>query len=85
MFPLASGKLDPFIGIIGALSELQPTELGLFQVLFQPVQRGWAESITRSVTHADGKPFFVNMPELAGAYWRHSMGTVQMRSGEPAG
>ena len=29
MLPLASGKLDPFIGIVGALSELQPGELGL--------------------------------------------------------
>ncbi|MEI6196555.1 MAG: hypothetical protein WCS42_19715, partial [Verrucomicrobiota bacterium] len=35
MLPLASGKLDPFIGIVGALSELHPGELGLFQVLFQ--------------------------------------------------
>jgi Type IV secretion-system coupling protein DNA-binding domain len=67
MLPLASGKLDPFIGIIGALSELQAGELGLFQVLWQPVQHPWAESIVRSVTHADGKPFFVDAPELAGA------------------
>ena len=67
MFPLASGKLDPFIGIVGALSELQPGDLGLFQVLFQPVQEPWAESIVNSVTHEDGKPFFVNQPELAGA------------------
>ena len=67
MLPLASGKLDPFIGIIGALAELQPGELGLFQVLFQPVQNPWAESIVNSVTHADGKPFFVNSPELTGA------------------
>jgi len=67
MLPLASGKLDPFIGIIGALSELQSDELGLFQVLFQPVQNPWAESITASVTHRDGKPFFVDAPELAGA------------------
>ena len=67
MLPLASGKLDPFIGIVGALSELQSSELGLFQVIFQPTREPWAESITRSVTHADGKPFFVNMPELAGA------------------
>jgi hypothetical protein len=62
MLPLASGKLDPFIGIVGALAELQPGELGLFQVLFQPVQNPWAESIVNSVTHADGKPFFVNSP-----------------------
>jgi hypothetical protein len=65
--PLASGKLDPFIGIVGALAELQPGELGLFQVLFQPAHEPWPESIVRSVTHADGKPFFVNSPELAGA------------------
>jgi hypothetical protein len=67
MFTLASGKLDPFIGIVGALSELQPGDIGLFQVLFQPVADQWAESILRSVTHDDGKPFFVNQPELAGA------------------
>jgi len=67
MLPLASGKLDPFIGIIGTLAELQPGELGLFQVLFQPIREPWAESIMRSVTHADGKPFFVNSPELTGA------------------
>ena len=67
MLLLASGKLDPFIGIIGALSELQSGELGLFQVLFQPTHAPWSESITRSVTHADGKPFFVNTLELAGA------------------
>ncbi len=67
MLPLASGKLDPFIGIIGALAELHPGELGLFQVLFQTAHESWPESIVRSVTHADGKPFFVDSPELAGA------------------
>ena len=67
MLPLASGKLDPFIGIVGALAELQPGELGLFQVLFQPAHSSWPDSIVRSVTHADGKPFFVNSPELVGA------------------
>jgi|CZKV01.1.fsa_nt_gi hypothetical protein len=67
MLPLASGRLDPFIGIVGALAELQPGKLGLFQVLFQPVQHPWAEAIVNSVTHSDGKPYFVNSPELAGA------------------
>ena len=67
MLPLASGKLDPFIGIVGALAELRPGELGLFQVLFQPVQNPWAESIVNSVSHADGRPFFVDSPELADA------------------
>jgi len=67
MLPLASGKLDPFIGIIGALSELHPGEFGLFQVLWQSVHHPWRESIVDSVTHSDGKPFFVNSPELATA------------------
>jgi hypothetical protein len=67
MLPLATGRLDPFIGIVGALAELRAGELGLFQVLFQPVQNPWAEAIVNSVTHADGKPYFVNSPELADA------------------
>ncbi len=67
MFSLQSGKMDPFIGIIGALSELRANELGLFQVMWQPVQNDWGESILRSVTHEDGKPFFVNEPELTAA------------------
>jgi len=67
MLPLASGKIDPFIGIVGALSALQRGELGLFQVLFQPISESWPESIVRSVTHSDGKPYFLNKPELAGA------------------
>jgi Type IV secretion-system coupling protein DNA-binding domain len=67
MFMLGSGKLDPFISIVGALSELQPSDLGLFQVLFQPVHERWAESILRSVTDGEGKPFFVNARELTGA------------------
>ncbi|KAF0181136.1 MAG: ATPase [Limisphaerales bacterium] len=67
MLPLASGRTDPFIGLIGALAELQPGELGLFQVLFQPAHEPWPESIVRSVIDADGKPFFVNSPELTHA------------------
>ena len=67
MFQLGSGKLDPFIGMVGALAELQPSDLGLFQVIFQPAQEPWIENIMRSVTHKDGKPFFVNQPELTSA------------------
>ncbi|HSY26821.1 MAG TPA: type IV secretion system DNA-binding domain-containing protein, partial [Burkholderiaceae bacterium] len=73
MLPLASGKLDPFIGIIGALAELLPGELGLFQVLWQPLQKRWAENMVESVTHHDGKPFFLNAPELTGAAEKKAM------------
>jgi len=64
MLPLATGKLDPFIGLIAALSELRPGELGLFQVLWQPVRNPWAENITASLTRQDSRPLFVNEPEL---------------------
>jgi Type IV secretion-system coupling protein DNA-binding domain len=67
MWPLATGKIDPFVGLVGALAELQPGELALFQVLWQPVQNPWAESLVNSVTLPDGQPLFVNAPELVGA------------------
>jgi len=67
MWPLATGKIDPFVGLVGALAELQPGELAMFQVLWQPVQNPWAESLINSVTLPDGKPLFVNAPELMGA------------------
>jgi hypothetical protein len=67
MLPLASGRMDPFVGIVGAMSELLPGELGLFQVLWQPVHEHWGESIVDSVTRSDGRPFFVNRPELTSA------------------
>ena len=67
ILPLATGKIDPFVGLVGAMAELQPGELALFQILWQPVQNPWAESIVNSVTLPDGKPLFVNAPELAGA------------------
>ena len=67
MLPLGATKLDPFISLVTALSELLPGELGLFQVLWQPVQNPWADSIVASVTRADGKPYFVSAPELTAA------------------
>jgi len=56
MLPLASGKLDPFIGLIGALSDLGPEDLGLYQIIFQPVQNPWAENMVFAVSSAEGKP-----------------------------
>ena len=68
MMPLATGKFDPFVGIIGALSELLPGELALFQILWQPVRNRWAESIVDSVTNGyGGSRFSENYPELTSA------------------
>lgn len=75
MLPLALSKLDPFVGMVGALSKLHQGELGLFQVLFQPVNHPWAESMVKAVTHAGERPFFINAPELAKA--------AQLKAGQP--
>ncbi len=63
--PLATGgKLDPFIGLIGAMNELAEGELTLFQVLFAPAQEPWGPSAWNAVTDTQGKALFVNRPEL---------------------
>ena len=63
--PLATGgKLDPFIGLIGAMNELAEGELTLFQVLFAPAQEPWGPSAWNAVTDTQGKGLFVNRPEL---------------------
>jgi hypothetical protein len=67
MFQLRTEKADPFVGIVGSLSQLGDGEIAVFQVLFEPVRNNWKESIEYSVCHADGKPFFVNATELAAA------------------
>ena len=61
---LATHTPDLFIGLTAALGNLQPGELALFQVLFQPVSQPWADSLLRAVSDATGKAAFVNAPEL---------------------
>lgn len=64
MLPLRGVRADPFVGLVGALSEIGSDELGLFQVIFEPASSRWRDSVLRSVTHADGTALFVNAPEL---------------------
>jgi hypothetical protein len=67
MLPLASFRSldpDPLLPLFGALSELEPGEAGLVQVLFERVREEWAESVMRAVHSPGGEPFFVDYPEL---------------------
>jgi hypothetical protein len=67
MLPLASFRSlepDPLLPLFGALAELRPGEAGLIQVLFKRVREPWAESVMRAIVAPDGKPFFVDYPEL---------------------
>lgn len=56
--------VDPLSGIGAALSDLAPEEVGVLQVLFQPVRHPWARSIVRSVLDDSGSPFFLDAPEI---------------------
>lgn len=67
MLPLRVVKsfdVDPLIGVAAALEDLGEDELGLLQVLFQPVRHAWAESMMRSVTDGEGKSFFGDASEI---------------------
>jgi len=58
-------KNDPLTAVVGALGGLEEGEVAMIQVLFQPVRNSWAESIHRAVTLPNGKPFFMDYPDLA--------------------
>ena len=62
--PFQPARHDLFVGLVGALSEIEPGETAVVQVIFCPATAPWHESILRSVTHADGSAMFVNAPEL---------------------
>lgn len=55
---------DPLTGIAAALSDLEPGEAGVLQVLWQPVRHPWAASIVRAVLDDRGSPFFLDAPEV---------------------
>jgi Type IV secretion-system coupling protein DNA-binding domain len=55
---------DILTTIVGALSNLESGEVGVFQVLFQKAKQNWSEEIINSVRYFDGTPFFSNAPEI---------------------
>ena len=65
MLPLQTDhRVDPFVALVAALSELRGDEIAVFQVLFQPVQNAWAASAWRSVSSNEGKALFINRPHI---------------------
>ncbi|HSQ60880.1 MAG TPA: type IV secretion system DNA-binding domain-containing protein [Acidobacteriota bacterium] len=57
-------RVDPLAGIAAALSDLREGEVGVLQVLLQPVRHPWADSIRRAVLDEQGSPFFLDAPEV---------------------
>lgn len=61
MIPLESISAfdpDPLTSIVGAMGRLREEEVAVFQVVFQPVRKPWAENAIRSVTNWEGKSVF---------------------------
>ena len=65
VLPLVTDAPEMFVGLLAPLADLTPGELGVFQILFQPVEYPWAEHALRAVADPTGKPIFVNAPELS--------------------
>ncbi len=57
-------NVDPLIAVTGALSNLEKGEIGILQIIFQPVRHPWAESIIRAVSDGEGKSFFADAPQI---------------------
>jgi hypothetical protein len=57
-------NVDPLIAVTGALSQLEKDEIGILQIMFQPVSHPWAESIMRAVSDDDGRSFFADAPHI---------------------
>ena len=59
-----SFDVDPLIAMTGALADLEAGEVGVLQVLFQPVRSPWSEHVISSVTDWQGGAFFADAPDL---------------------
>ncbi len=64
MLPLGETSASILNGVVNALEGLRDGELGLYQVLIEPAQNPWEENLAPALQYADGKPIFINRPEL---------------------
>lgn len=67
MLPLRTSRslsLDPLLAFLSALRTVTgDDQVGVLQVLFQPVRSGWAVSALRAMSDGEGRAFFVDAPE----------------------
>lgn len=64
MLPLELSHSDPYFPLLSALANLDESELGVMQVIFEPVRHGWGGEALQAVSDGEGGSFFVNRPEL---------------------
>lgn len=65
LLSLETGKNELLPGLISAMSAFEEGEMGLFQVIFEPVTEPWSEGMLDVSTQRDGSPIFKNRPDLA--------------------
>jgi hypothetical protein len=61
---LGNIAVDPLVGMTGALEDLRPGEVGVLQILFEPLRHPWSESIIRAVTNGEGQSFFADASDM---------------------
>lgn len=61
---LGTSSIDPFTTIFSLCDQLKADERIMVQVLFNGLVNYWEDSIMRSVTNIDGRPFFDDAPEM---------------------
>ena len=64
MLPLGNPRCDLLASVVAAMDVLAKGELALLQILFEPVQAPWEDSMVRAVTDGEGKPFFNDRADL---------------------
>lgn len=66
MLPLATRRslaVDPLLPLFAALEGIGSGEVGVLQVLLQPVRPDWAVSALRAMSDGEGRAFFKDAPE----------------------
>jgi hypothetical protein len=58
------GKVEIFVSLLTALSELRKDEVAIYQVMFTPTRAKWGEEMQKVVTRPDGNPFIPHDSDL---------------------
>ena len=66
MLPLnnQSARTHFLVPVVAALGALESGEIGIFQLLFEPVRAPWAPHTLKAVTTPLGEPFFADAPDI---------------------
>ncbi len=64
LLSIGAGKSDFLNGLLASMSVFEEAEMGLFQLIFEPAQNPWGDSMVQAATKPDGSAMFRNCPDL---------------------